>query len=76
MPLWLQQVIEISRTKRGSIKIKLTSIQVFLNIISGEDDDEDEIPLSMIKLKALCLPKSSKHGAHGEGEESPASPQP
>ena len=69
MPPWLQQVIEISRTKRGSIKIKLTSIQVFLNIIGAEFAGENEIPLAMTKLQALCLPKPARLG--GEIDASP-----
>ena len=42
MPHWLSQVIETSRTKRGSIMVKLTSIQVFLNIIEGDLTSENE----------------------------------
>ena len=71
MPHWLSQVIETSRTKRGSIMVKLTSIQVFLNIIEGDLTSENESPLAMNKLKKLCLPN-----APGNGTEIDASPAP
>ena len=75
MPPWLKQIVDTSRGKKGSIKIRLTTVQVFLNVIENQNSLESEIASpAMEKLQALCMPKTAKQLRDEEGATSPTSP--
>ena len=77
MPPWLKQIVDTSRSKKGSIKIKLTTVQVFLSVIENQNSLESEIASpAMERLQALCMPKTAKQlrDEVEDGVGSPTSP--